>query len=219
MDDQPKPLQQRKEQRVVRRRRLNPRPQVRLTPTDILKLLPQPIVLPDRSLAAIERQLSHRRERLERAMKARLRQDFVPQPRHFQMPSTVRLEGLLEQIETLPTRRKCLTRAEFRVYLDTLLRVRNAIVTAIRKIRQSRQRDYQQRYLARVGQIFLDAPANVLEKFIVGRRPGRKQPGREWRKARLSGDAPSSGNHRAAPTPSPAVSFSSEAPPPASGSA
>ena len=94
----------------------------------------------------------------------------MPQARNLQIPSTVRLEGLLEQIQTLPTRRKCLTRAEFKVYLDTVLRVRDAIVVAIRKIRQSKQRDYQQRYLARVGQIFLDATPDVLEGFILTRR-------------------------------------------------
>src|SRR5262249_20547020 len=74
-------------------------PQVRLTPTDILKLLRPPIGLPGSSLTAIERLLSRRREPLVRAMKARTRQDFVPQSRNLQMPSTARLEGLLEQIE------------------------------------------------------------------------------------------------------------------------
>ena len=73
------------------------------------------------------------------------------------------------------------TRAEFRVYLDTMLRVRNAIVVAIRKIRQSEQRDYQQWYLAWGGQIFLDAPPHALETFIVSVRPGRKGlRRREW---------------------------------------
>jgi hypothetical protein len=183
MDQDSKPLQHRKDQRVARGRAVKKRPQVRLTPTDILKLLPPPIVLPGSSLTAIERQLSRRRERLERAMNARTRQDFVPQSRNLQMPSVVRLEGLLEQIETLPTRRKCLTRAEFRVYLDTVLRVRDAIVVAIRKIRQSEQRDYQQRYLARVGQIFLDAPPDVLEGFILTRR---NQAGRNVHAAALA---------------------------------
>ena len=91
-------------------------------------------------------------------MKARIRQDFVPQSRNLQMPSVVRLEGLAKEVETLPTRRKLLKRSEFKIYRDTVLRLRAAIVVAIRKIQQSEQRDYQQRYLARVGQIFLDAP-------------------------------------------------------------
>ena len=69
------------------------------------------------------------------------------------------------------------------IYLDTVLRLRDAIVVAIRKIRQSEQRDYQQRYLARVGQIFLDAPPDVLEGFILTRR---NQAGRNAHAAALA---------------------------------
>src|SRR5262249_50914197 len=152
MDQDSKPLQHRKDQRVARGRAVKKRPQVRLTPTDILKLLPPPIVLSGSSLTAIERQLSRRRERLERAMNARIRRDFVPQSRNLRIPSVARLEGLAKQVTMLPTRRKCLKRREFQIYLDTVHRLRDAIVAAIRKIRQSEQRDYQQRYLARVGQ-------------------------------------------------------------------
>src|SRR5262249_12116558 len=152
MDQDSKPLQHRKDQRVARGRAVKKRPQVRLTPTDILKLLPPPIVLHGSSLTAIERQLSRRRERLERAMNARIRRDFVPQSRNLRIPSVARLEGLAKQVTMLPTRRKCLKRREFQIYLDTVHRLRDAIVAAIRKIRQSEQRDYQQRYLARVGQ-------------------------------------------------------------------
>jgi hypothetical protein len=54
---------------------------------------------------------------------------------------------------------------------------------AIRKIRQSEQRDYQQRYLARVGQIFLDASPEVLEGFILTRR---NQAGRNVHAAALA---------------------------------
>jgi len=170
MDQDSKPLQHRKDQRAARGRVVKKRPQVRLTPTDILKLLPPPIVLPGSSLTAIERQLSRRRERLERAMNARTRQDFVPQSRNLRMPSVVRLEGLAKEVETLPTRRKLLKRGELKIYFDTVLRLRHAIVVAIHKIRQSEQRDYQQRYLARVGQTFLDAPPDILEGFILTRR-------------------------------------------------
>src|SRR5262249_52806128 len=103
-------------------------------PTDILKLLPPPIVLSGSSLTAIERQLSRRRERLERAMNARIRRDFVPQSRNLRIPSVVRLEGLAKQVTMLLTRRKCLKRRELQIYLDTVHRLRDAIVVAIRKI-------------------------------------------------------------------------------------
>jgi hypothetical protein len=183
MDQDSKRFQHRKDQPVARGRAVKKRPQVRLTPTDILKLLPPPIVLPGSSLTAIARQLSRRRERLERAMSARTRQDFVPQSRNLQMPSVVRLEGLAKEVETLPTRRKLLKRSEFKIYVDTVLRLRDAISVAIRKIRQSEQRDYQQRYLARVGQIFLDATPDVLEGFILTRQ---NQAGRNVHAAALA---------------------------------
>jgi hypothetical protein len=86
-------------------------------------------------------------------------------------------------VETLPTRRKRLKRSEFKIYLDTMRRLRGAIVVAIRKIWQSEQRDYQQRYLAVVGQIFLDAPPDVLEGFILTRR---NQAGRNLHAAALA---------------------------------
>jgi hypothetical protein len=140
-------------------------------------------VLPGSSLIAIESQLSRRRERLERAMNARIKRDFVPQSRNLRIPSVVRLEGLATQVTMLPTRRRCLKRREFQIYLDTVHRLRDAIVVAIRKIRQFEQRDYQQRYLARVGQIFLDAPPDVLEGFILTRQD---QAGRNLHAAALA---------------------------------
>jgi len=146
-----------------------------LTPLDILRQLPAPYVPPQSSLTAMARQLDVRRERLERAMKARSRHDFVPQSGILRLPSTARLEGLLEQIEALPRHRKCLDRAQFRVYLATLLRVRDALVLALRKIRRHEQCDYQRGYLARVGAIYLDSPPDVFASFLAGKRNRRGQ--------------------------------------------
>jgi len=183
MDQEQNPLQKRKHRRKVRGRRDTGDSPVRFTAVDLLKQIPPPITLPGSSLTAMARQLDRRRWRLERAMNARRRRDFVPQSRNLRIPSVARLEGLAKQVTMLPTRRKCLKRREFQIYLDTVHRLRDAIVVAIRKIRQSEQRDCQQRYLARVGQIFLDAPPDVLEGFILTRR---NQAGRNLHAAALA---------------------------------
>jgi len=78
------------------------------------------------------------------------------------------------QVETLPTHRKCLTRREFGVYV-ALRQVRGAIATLARKFRRLENIDKQQRYWARVGQIFLDAPSGAFESFLAGRRNRRGQ--------------------------------------------
>jgi hypothetical protein len=132
-------------------------------------------VLADRSLTAIERQLSIRRARLERALAHRTRKEIVLGPRHVQVPKLARLEALAKQVETLPTHRKCLTRREFAVYVDALRQVRGAIATLARKFRRLENIDKQYRYWARVGEIFLDAPSGAFESFLAGRRNRRGQ--------------------------------------------
>jgi hypothetical protein len=66
MDQEQNPLQRRKQQRIASNRRVKPPRHDRLTPTDLLKLIPSPIVLSDRSLAGYARRLEQRRERLQR---------------------------------------------------------------------------------------------------------------------------------------------------------
>src|SRR5262249_48829424 len=102
----PKSHQCRKEQHSARGRAVTSPHQVRLSPTDILKQLPGPM-LPDRSLTALERQLSLRRERLELAMARRTKQHLIPRT-PLQPPSLVRLQALAEQVETFPVRRRLL---------------------------------------------------------------------------------------------------------------
>ena len=53
MNQEQNPLQRRKQQRIARNRRQKPLHHDRLTPTDLLKLIPSPIVLSDRSLAGM----------------------------------------------------------------------------------------------------------------------------------------------------------------------
>src|SRR5262245_12697087 len=72
MDEESKTHPHRKQRRMVGGRR-NP---LHLTPLDILRQLPAPYVPPQSRLTAMARQLDVRRERLERAMKARSRRDF-----------------------------------------------------------------------------------------------------------------------------------------------
>jgi hypothetical protein len=176
MDQDSKPLQHRKDQRVARGRAVKKHPQVRLTPTEILKLLPSPVVLPDRSLTALEHRLDQRRQRLCRLMAHRTRKEIVlVVPQRINSPSLVTLERLERDIATIPTRRKLLTRAQYKIHMDALLRMKGVIVAVIRKVQAAENYRKQERYLARVGQIFLDAPVDVLESFIVGRRPGRKR--------------------------------------------
>jgi hypothetical protein len=170
MNSEPKPTRLRRNSAAAHGREDAPKTQVRLTPADILKQIAPPITLPGTSLFAIERRLLRRRERLERAMNARIRRDLVPQLRRLKIPSLVRLEGLAKQVAMLPTRRKCLKRGEFQIYLDTVHRLRNAIAMAIRRIQQLEHRDEQLKHLARIGQIFIDADDAVLSTFIVSRR-------------------------------------------------
>ena len=51
---------------MVRGRRVKARSNDRLSPSDLLKLIPSPIVLSDRSLAGYARRLELGRERLQR---------------------------------------------------------------------------------------------------------------------------------------------------------
>jgi len=81
MDQEQNPLQRRQQQLIARNRRLKTLHHDRLTPTDLLKLIPSPIVLSDRSLARYARQLEVRRERLQRLTARFAGKKFVTIPR------------------------------------------------------------------------------------------------------------------------------------------
>jgi hypothetical protein len=170
MDPEPKAIQQRKDRNSTRsRRKKQASKAIHLSLTDFLNLLPRP-VFPNRSLVAMERQLDVRRARLERALAHRTKKEIVLRPRLVRVPKLIRLEALAKQVETLPTHRKCLTRREFAVYVDALRQMRGVIATLVRKFRRLENIDKQYRYWARVGEIFLDAPSDAFESFLVTRR-------------------------------------------------
>jgi hypothetical protein len=86
MDQEQNPVQRREQQRIARNRRLKPLHLDRLTPTDLLKLIPSPIVLSDCSLAGYARRLEQRRERLQRLTARFAGKEFVTIPRQIHLP-------------------------------------------------------------------------------------------------------------------------------------
>ena len=160
---------------MVRGRRVKVGSNDRLTPSDLMKLIPSPVVLPGRSLAAIERQLAVRRERLQRLTARFAGKPFVTIPRQIRLPKLTRLEALAKQVETLPTRRKCLTRREFGIYMDAIRQLRSTIAGMIRKVQNIGHRSDESRYLQKIARLFLDAPPDVFASFLAGRRNRRGQ--------------------------------------------
>src|SRR5262249_52987055 len=77
MDEESKSHQRRKDQRIARNRRQKTLHHDRLTPTDLLKLIPSPIMLPDQSLGDYARRLEQRRERLHRLTARFAGKEFV----------------------------------------------------------------------------------------------------------------------------------------------
>jgi len=96
-------------------------------------------------------------------------------PRQIHLPKLTKLEALAKEVGTLPTRRKCLTRKEFGIYVDALRQMRGVIAGLMRKVQDAGHRACQDRYLVKIGQLVVDAPDDVLEAFILGRcnKPGR----------------------------------------------
>ena len=140
-------------------------------------------MLSDRSLAGYARRLEQRRERLQRLTARFAGKGFVTIPRQIHLPKLTQLEALAKEVETLPTRRKCLTRKEFGIYVDALRQMRGVIAGLMRKVQDAGHRARQDRYLVKIGQLFLDAPPDVLEGFILTRR---NQAGRNLHAAALA---------------------------------
>ena len=140
-------------------------------------------MLSDRSLAGYARRLEQRRERLQRLTARFAGKEFVTIPRQIHLPKLTRLKALAKEVETLPTRRKCLTRKDFGIYVDALRQMRGVIAGLMRKVQDAGHRACQDRYLLKIGQLVLDAPDDVLEAFILGRRD---KPGRNFHAAALA---------------------------------
>jgi hypothetical protein len=114
--------------------------------------------------------LDLRRQRLERLKTRAGKTGFVVAPERIHAPDLAKLNALERELETFPTRRRLLKRSEFRVYANTLRRMQRTIAGLISRVRESGHRAREERYLARIGRLFLDAPDDVLESFIVSRR-------------------------------------------------
>jgi hypothetical protein len=170
----PKPVQHKKKPhracRGERKRNRQPISGAGPSLSDFLKLLPAPFALSDSSLGSYARQLELRRQRLERLKMRAAAKGFVIAPQRVHPPNLAKLKSLERKLEMFPTRRRLLKRGEFRAYADALRRIQRAIFGLIHKIQNSEHRSRQERYLARVGRLFLDAPDDVLESFIVSRR-------------------------------------------------
>ena len=194
---------------MVRGRRVKARSNDRLSPSDLLKLIPSPIVLSDRSLAGYARRLEQRRERLQRLTARFAGKEFVTIPRQIHLPKLTRLEALAKEVETLPTRRKCLTRRSLESTWTPYARCR-AIAGLMRKVQDAGHRADENRYLLKIAGLFLDSPPDVFESFISSRRPRSRKRRREW-----ENDSPSSRNHAAASAATPSVSSPNGVPTPA----
>jgi len=170
MDKNPRPLQRRKAPRITRKRRANLRRHEWPTPTDLLRLLPSPIMLPDRSLTDYARQLDRRRERIRRLTARFEGKGFVEKPRQVHVPKLAKLEAVEREIALVPTKRRLLTISQFRIYMDGLRQVRSAIAGLKREVQEVRHRARQDRYLVKLGRLVTDAPDDVFETFILSRR-------------------------------------------------
>src|SRR5262249_53311218 len=155
-------------------RRVKARSNDRLTPSDLMKLVPGPFLVSDRSLAEYARRLDRRRERLQRLTARLAGKEFVTIPRQIHVPKLVQLESMANQIDALPTCRKCLKRAEFRIYMDALRQLRGTVAGLVRKVQNIGYRADEDRYLMKVGRLFLDAPPDVFGAFILIRAETRQ---------------------------------------------
>jgi hypothetical protein len=113
--------------------------------------------------------LIRRLERQERLERLAAGKDFVFAPRRVHAPNLSELEALERELQELPTRRRLLTIKQFRVYTDALWRLKRAVAGLIDQVMRYDHGRRQERYLARVGRLFLDAPPEVVERFILNR--------------------------------------------------
>ena len=131
-------------------------------------------------------------------------------PRQIHLPKLTRLEALAKEVETLPTRRKCLSRKQFGIYMNALRQMRGAIAGLMRKVQDAGHRADENRYLLKIARLFLDSPPDVFESFISSRRPRSRKRRSEW-----ENDSPSSCDHTAASTATRSVSSPNGVPTPA----
>lgn len=86
------------------------------------------------------------------------------------MPNLSKLDALERQLREFPTRRRLLTIKQFATFTDTIRRLRRSVAGLTGQVRKYEHRARQAAYLARIGRLFLDAPDDVLERFILSRQ-------------------------------------------------
>jgi hypothetical protein len=134
---------------------------------DFLSLIPEPLTVTTGNFLA--RDLVRGFKRLERLQTLAAGKGFVLAPRRVHTPNLSKLDALDRKLRGFPTRRRLLTVKEFALYLDALRQMRRSVAGLARQVRRYNHNASQERYLGRVGRLFLDAPADVLERFILNR--------------------------------------------------
>jgi hypothetical protein len=80
------------------------------------------------------------------------------------------LDALERELREFPTRRRLLTIKQFATFTDTIRQLRRSVAGLTGQVRKYEHRARQAAYLARIGRLFLDAPDEVLERFILSRQ-------------------------------------------------
>jgi hypothetical protein len=91
-----------------------------------------------------------------------------PRRSRARLPSLKQLDHLAEEIEGLAGDRR-LTARQFKTYRKAVARIYCAMVRMRLELTRVQHGARQQDYLARVGRMVLDAPDDVLSKFLTGR--------------------------------------------------
>jgi hypothetical protein len=143
---------------------------VRVSPSELVRLLAEPLRFDAAAKNPLARSLARHLRRLERLKKLSAGRDFLFQPQRVHVPNLSKLSVLEHELRELPTRRKLLTVKEFATYVDVLRRMQRCVAGLAAQVRGFQHLHRQEAYKARIGRIFLDAPDELLESFIVNRR-------------------------------------------------
>jgi hypothetical protein len=155
--------------RLNGKRKRQPAPRTRLSLTDFLGLLPGPPPLPASTANRFARILERSFERVERLKRLVAGKDYVVVPQRVHVPNLAKLDELEQELREFPRRRRLLTIPQFMVWADELRQMRRSVVGLAEEVRKSQHSDRQEAYLARFGRLFLEAPGDVLESFILNR--------------------------------------------------
>jgi hypothetical protein len=139
----------------------------------LLSALQEPFLFTRTAGNAFAHELSRRIKRLDRLERLIGRRGIGLLPRRVHAPNLSKLDALESQLRSFPTRRRLLTVKQFSAYMDALRQMRGSVAALGIQLRKCRHNARQERYLARIGRLFLDAPPAVLEGFILNRNNRR----------------------------------------------